>query len=305
MDSPMHRVLHLALWLLAPICSLLGSAPEWSKTRWHDEPAWISTSQGFDAIVTETRARLIYFGPAGGTENLLSAPTPLECPSAANVSPNWGGHRFWLGPQSRWKWPPVADWEFSAAAQVTTSEGILTVRHAHSVGNYPSLVREYTWENGRLRCTVRWQDDGRPYYGMHVFAIEVPAAIDAKLAKWEHVPHGVVGINGDTPNATAPVPHPAVAIDGGIAHIRSGVAVAKLGFFPQPLEVTRGKHRLIVHPGPTQGTAIETPDFGYVTQIWVGAGSAKFAELEQITPYLIGQSTVDRWCASTVYLEAK
>jgi hypothetical protein len=300
----MRHCIGLVLALLCRVVNPLSAepAPGWTRQDWNGEPAWSSTHRGAKAIVSETRARLIYFGPEDGSHNLLSAPTPLLRPSATESAPNWGGHRFWLGPQSRWKWPPVSDWEFAAAARVETTGAALVLTHSQTDKRYPALQREYAWEQERLRCTVRWQHTGAPFYGMHVFAIEVPASIDVRLAKWDRVPHGIVGINGDSPNATNPLPHAAATVENDKVRLRSGLATGKFGFFPQILQVARGAHTLRVHPGVNQGIEIEAPDFGYLTQVWVGPEKATFAEMEQITPYLLSGDK-GGWCASTVYLE--
>ena len=273
----------------------------WSRTEWNTEPAWVSESGPFKAVVSESRSRLIYLGPATGDANLLSAPSPLPAPTAKESAPNWGGHRFWLGPQSRWKWPPVRDWEFAAIAEAKAADGVLTLLHPRTDAAYPQLQREYAWEGGRLRCTVGWKGGGEPSYGMHVIAVDAPTTLSGRLHAWDRVPHGVVGINGDTPNTTDPLPHPAITVRDGVAYARTGAGTAKLGFYPQALENRRGEWTLVMHPGPTSGTPLESPDHGYLSQIWVGPAAYSFCELEQLTPFML--PAADGWCSSTVYLE--
>lgn len=280
------------------------AAPAWQRTRWKGEAAWKSISrQGVQAVVSEERARLIYFGSDDGKQNLLSAPSPKTLPSPKERSPNWGGHRFWLGPQSRWSWPPPKDWEFSAASSIEVQGGALHVRLAHALTAFPQVERDYAWEDERLRCTVRWQGGERPSYAMHVVAIEIPAVFEVALQPSEQTPHGLVQVNGDKPNATSPLPHPAVEVSGNRGVIRSGIATGKFGLTSQSLQVARGDRMLILHPGPFNGTAAEPPDFGFLTQIWVGGKGSTFCELEQLTPYL--SPAEDGWCGSTVYLESQ
>ena len=101
------------------------TAPAWEKSTWQGEPAWASIHGPVRAIVSEARARLIYLGAADGSYNLLNAPTPRPAEGQ-----NQGGHRFWLGPQYRWVWPPLKEWEFSAAAQVSTrADGRRSLNH--------------------------------------------------------------------------------------------------------------------------------------------------------------------------------
>lgn len=285
--------------LLAPT---VVAAQSWQKTTWNDEPAWVAKNGAQEAVVSETRSRVIYIGPVSGEQNLLSAPVPKAAPTAKISAPNWGGHRFWLGPQSRWGWPPNADWEFSAAQSVKVAGDKLLLTEVHHDLRYPAIERTYAWEGERLRCTARWRAGDKPYYGMHVVAIDVPAEIEASLAAWEDVPFGLVGVRGDHPNAANPLPHPAVVVKDGRAAIKTGIAVGKFGFYPQTLSVKRGDWTLLVHNGPIEGTPIESPDFGYVTQLWVGDARATFCELEQITPFLLPDA--EGWCGSTIYLQA-
>ncbi len=279
-----------------------ASSLEWQKTTWNNEPAWVAQNGAQEAIVSEARSRVIYIGPASGDHNLLSAPVPKAAPTPKIFAPNWGGHRFWLGPQSRWGWPPNTDWEFSAAQNVAMKGSELVITEVHHDLRYPSIQRVYVWEGEHLRCTARWRGGDKPYYGMHVVAIDVPAEIAPRLASWERVPFGLVAVRGDNSNATDPLPHPAITLKDGRAIAKSGIAVGKFGFYPQTLSVRRGAWTLLVQNGPVEGTPIESPDFGYLTQLWVGDEHATFCELEQITPFLLPDD--HGWCGSTIYLEA-
>jgi len=285
------------------IAASTHAAETWEKTIWNGEPAWAATHAGVRAVVTEARSRLIYFGAADGSLNLFNAPAVAGPPDASGSPPNWGGHRFWLGPQSRWVWPPPADWEHSAATKVEARGGVLVVHHPHLASSYPSLTREYAWEGARLRCTVRWADDGHPAFGMHVVAVDTPFAITVALAKTDQIPDGFVAARFVDPAPSHVLPHSAITLAGDHATVRAGIKSVKLGFVPQALTIDRSAGwKLTMHPGPAGGVAREAPDQGYLSQIWVGGPKDDLAELEQLTPFLAGDATGT--CSSTIFLEA-
>lgn len=285
------------------LATALSAAPTWEKAEWHGEPAWRSAQGAVAAIVSETRARLVYLGAADGSQNLLNAPVPHPQPTAQNPSPNQGGHRFWLGPQHRWVWPPLPEWEHAPAAGVSGDGPVLTVRMPHLNRDYPAIVREYAWEGARLRCTARWPDDGRPYFGLHVVPIDAPATISARLVKWDEVPAGLVVARMIDPEPPFQPPHPSVTLSDDRATLVSRVRRFKAGFAPQVLTVDRvGGWRLSVHPGPHEGVALGSADQGYLSQVWVGGPDDDLAELEQLSPYLRGDARGQ--CASTIYIEA-
>jgi len=281
---------------------LLANQSPWQKSTWQGEAAWQSDSGACRAIVSEARCRLIYLGPVDGSQNLLCAPATTPQPDAKEMSPNWGGHRFWLGPQKRWVWPALSEWEHARCASAFTKDGVLTLQHEQRNPAYPALTREYAWEDGRLRCTVRWKDDGRPYYGLHVVAVDTPFQITTTLLSWDEVPEGLVEARMEGPVTKGTLPNPAITIEGQKAHLQAGIRRVKTGFFPQPLIVARrAGWTLSMLPGDNQGTPLESPDHGYLTQVWVGAYE-DFAELEQLTPFLKGDENGS--CSSTMYLSA-
>ena len=282
---------------------VLGETATWKKTTWQGEPAWSSSQNNVLAIVTEARARLIYLGACDGSFNLINAPLPLLRPSQDNPWPNQGGHRFWLGPQSRWVWPPPTEWEYAALQSATANAGVLTLQHAHVNKNYPALTREYVWEGNRLRCTVRWQDDGRPYFGIHVVAVNTPFVITTHLEKTKDVSAGLVVARMVDPESPIHLPHPSVTIEGDHATIRGEIKSVKLGFVQQPLTIERPRGwKLSVQPGPNTVATSDAPDQGYLSQVWVGDKTHDLAELEQLTPQLKGDTSGQ--CTSTIYIEA-
>lgn len=285
------------------LASALSAATPWHKTTWHGESAWSSSQENVTAVVSEARERLIYLGAADGSQNLLNAPTPLARPDAAHPGLNQGGHRFWLGPQHRWIWPPPAEWEYSAAESVSADGPVLTVREPHVNPDYPALTREYAWEGTRLRCTARWHDDGRPYFGLHVVPVDTPMKITVQLVKWDEVPAGMVAARMVAPEPAIQLPHPAVAIAGDRAALTAGVKKLKAGFAPQALTIERPHGwTLSVEPGPFEGVALGSADQGYLSQVWVGGPDDTLAELEQLSPYLRGDAQGN--CASSIYIEA-
>jgi hypothetical protein len=284
------------------VSAAFASTINWEKTSWQGEPAWISSHDGVRAIVSEARARLIYLGSDDGSLNLLNAPCPQVHPDKKNPWPNQGGHRFWLGPQSRWGWPPPAEWEYAAAQRVTAEGAVLTVLHARRDPAYPVIAREYAWQGRRLRCTAYWQDDGHAYFGLHIVAVDTPFTITNRLNHSKEAPAGFVAARMIDPEAAVQLPHPAVTIKGNLATMIPGKK-AKLGFTPQPLTIDRPHGwKLSMQPGPCSVAFGASPDQGYLSQVWVGDTSSDLAEIEQLTPPLKGDASGR--CTSTIYLEA-
>jgi hypothetical protein len=281
----------------------LATTATWEKTVWQGESAWASSQNNVRAVVTEARSRLIYLGATDGSFNLLNAPWPQVLPNKDNPWPNQGGHRFWLGPQHRWVWPPPTEWEYAAVLNASTEAGVLSLHHAHLNKDYPALTREYAWEGNRLRCTVRWKDDGKAYFGLHVVAVNTPFAITARLEKTKDVPEGLLNARMVDPAPPISLPHPSITIDGDHATIRSEIKGAKIGFITQPLTIDRPHGwKLSVQPGPATVATSDVPDQGYLSQIWVGDKTHDLAELEQLTPTLKGDASGS--CSSTITIEA-
>jgi len=281
----------------------VGSTANWEKSEWQGEPVWVSSQGDVRAVVTEKRSRLIYLGSTDGSFNLLNAPLPQVLPSKNNPWPNQGGHRFWLGPQSRWNWPPLTEWEYAAVQDASSAAGVLTLHHAHVNKAYPAVTREYAWEGSCLRCTARWQDNGQSYFGLHVVAVNAPFTITARLEKTEATPAGLVAARMVNPEAPIQLPHPSIEIKGDNATVRSGIQKVKLGFSLQALTIDRPQGwKLSVLPGPSTVATGDAPDQGYLSQVWVGDASNDLAELEQLTPHLKGDASGQ--CSSTIYIEA-
>ena len=130
----MLRSLLLLLLCCLPTAWLAATEPAltWQSVTWNGEPAWASTSQGWRAVVSVTRARLMHFGPAERDLNLLLAPV-----TRANRN-RLGGHRLWLGPQTSWPkfWPPPEAWEYKEPATVASE-----LRSTFWLGRPPSITQ--------------------------------------------------------------------------------------------------------------------------------------------------------------------
>lgn len=296
------RMFSLLLLLVLPL-GMVAAEPVWQTVRWHGEDARSSVQGEVCAVVSLARARLIYLGAADGSLNLLDAPVPATTPLGPSDSPDWGGHRFWLGPQKRWVWPAPVEWEHEKAAMVGEAGGVLVVEHQRHDPAYPALTREYAWDGAKLRCTVRWKADGRPYFGMHVVAVNTPFQVTARRVVWDEVPEGVVDVQMTGPVVKGMIKHRAITATQDAITVTAGRGVAKCGFVVQTLAVDRPQGwRLSVQPGPYTGLVLESPDKGYLSQVWVGGPEVPLAELEQLTPYLLGDAAGN--CSSTIFLEA-
>jgi hypothetical protein len=185
----------------------------------------------------------------------------------------------------------------------STEAGVLTLQHAHINKDYPAITREYAWEGNSLRCTARWKDDGRAYFGIHVVAVNTPFVITTHLEKAKDVPSGLVVARMVDPEAPIHLPHPSLTIEGDRATLHGEIKSVKLGFVPQPLTIDRPHGwKLSVQPGPSTVATNDAPDHGYLSQVWVGDKTHNLAELEQLTPQLKGDASGQ--CSSTIFIEA-
>lgn len=260
---------------------------DWQPVEWRGGSAWVSETDAGRAIVSEARGRLVHFGPAESDLNLLNEVEAVEPYRDGADSNNWGGHRFWLGPQKTWVWPPNPDWEFSAARSVEVTGSRLVVTMPDSEDDFPGLVREYFWERDRLGCRVSWSGTDRPFYGMHVFAVPAGTRPVVRPIDTVDVPLGLVKVTHDLPVRLENLPPGARATSAGALEFQPDAEAIKLGFPPQDLEGRGAGWSLLVSPARVTGRIIHPPDFGFLTQIWVCPEGGDFLELEQISPYLV------------------
>lgn len=248
--------------------------------EWRGEQAWASSSKGWTAIVSEGRARLVAIMPFGSGENLLFAELKNDF--------SWGGHRFWLGPQSAWTavWPPPKDWEMSPAAKVEATGPVLRVEHPRTDAIYPGLMRTYEWRSGVLHCAVSWSD--ARFHGIHILQLPTRSVVHVRRKITPELPLGYVLLtifrrNGPLIDREV---SPAVAtVDGDEIALRSTGTSEKIGVPPQDIVAEIGDYRLTMRRGEMSGMAETTPDLGMLTQVFLGSGESLFTEIEQLTPF--------------------
>ncbi|MEZ5275721.1 MAG: hypothetical protein R3F07_05025 [Opitutaceae bacterium] len=298
----MNASLPIAVCILATFPAETGLTMEavWKETVWRGEAAHEARTEEWRAIVSSHRGRLVHFGPVEDGSNLL-----YESPEAAALLPGgdfpeWGGHRFWLGPQKSWEWPPHPDWEYSPAAEVVVEGERLVVVMPRTDDHYPKLTREYFWSGDRLGCLVRWSVTDRPYYAMQIFAVPSSTRVEAEPVPTVDVPLGFVRVTWDFPERPAVLPPGAVAEPGGLLVLRPAGESVKLGFPPQKLRGVSDRFILQVSPAATTGRVIHPPDAGFLSQVWVCSAGGAVVEIEQISPYLLPDGDE---ASSLVFLE--
>jgi hypothetical protein len=259
-----------------------ASAADWSPAVWHGERAFSSQAQGWKAIVSIERGRLIYFGRAAGDTNLLRAPATRDRPF------DWGGHRLWLGPQYTWPggWPPPVAWEKSAAESAAVTGGRLQLVVPDAGGGWPRIVREYYWRDGQLHCAARIHGGTRPAQVIHIVQLPPTAEVEVRATPKAAIPNGyvVLAIGTPTPPKKIFTPPPHVSGPAEKLKLQYLDRVEKLGFLPQTLVARIGGWGLRVGRGATEGRAVTTPDEGFVTQVYLGNDSTPVIELEQLSP---------------------
>ena len=271
------------VFLAACIFSFASDAEDsvWHSVRWNGERALASEVQGWRAIVSLDRGRLVHFGPAGSETNLLFAPV------TRNERVGWGGHRLWFGPQSTWSngWPPPVAWELSGAESFTVTNGILRVVMPDAGDGWPRLTRIYRWNGKRLVCGAELSGGTRSAQIVHIVQVPVQALVCVSPQPGKLAPLGYVQLPSSVmPSFTAdftPPPH-ATAYEKGLM-LRHLASVQKLGFFPQPLVARENTFSLTSTRGEQTGVVVDEPDQGFFTQVYLG-GPEPFIELEQLSP---------------------
>lgn len=258
------------------------AAGDWTRTTWHDEPAWESRSAGWRAVVSLTRARLMHFGPEDDRDvNLLLAP-----PTRANRN-RLGGHRLWLGPQTEWPgfWPPPAAWEYEEAETVTVESGVLRLVMREAGDGWPRLVRTYHWDGGQLVCGA--ESSGGTHAAQLIQILQVPATttVRATVQIEDDYPAGYVRLLSSAGPFTARfVPPPHASLAGDVLTLRHTNTVGKYGFRPQTLTGSQDGYELVVARGAQRGDAVGEPDEGFHAQVYLSDGGEPFVEIEQLSP---------------------
>ncbi|HWA24908.1 MAG TPA: hypothetical protein VG734_04465 [Lacunisphaera sp.] len=277
--------LRLSLFFLlcagAVAARLAGANDTWQGVTWQGESALRSESEGRLAVVSLARARLMYFGPAGGEANVILAP-----PSRENRN-RLGGHRLWLGPQSTWAkiWPPPDAWEYLEAETVSQESGVLRLGMAATGDGWPRLMRTYHWQGGRLVCGAEFSRGARPAQFVQILQVPPAMAVAATAQPDADHPAGYVQLfstAGSFARRFADSPH--VVRTGNSLALRHTGEVIKLGFRPQTLTGRLGNWELQVSRGASTGETVGEPDEGFHTQVYLSAASEAFTELEQLSP---------------------
>ncbi len=267
--------------LAGALMAVAVNAAEWTNTTWHGEPAWESRADGWRAVVSASRARLMHFGPDGDDVNLLLAP-----PTRENRN-RLGGHRLWLGPQTNWKgfWPPPAAWEYREAESVTTTDGVLRLSMESTGDGWPQLVRTYHWDGANLVCGAEFSGGTRPAQFIQILQVPDTMTVRATVHPAEGYPAGYVRLLSTAGPFTARfVPPPHASLTGDELTLRHTGVVGKYGFRPQTLTGVLGDYELVVGRGEQTGEIVGEPDEGFHAQVYLSEKDAPFSEIEQLSP---------------------
>lgn len=281
-----RRIHGLMTPFLLLLCVVLSgcAGPRWSAVEWHGEKAWISRHGGWHAVVSETRARLVHLGPEDSDINLLYASEGLG-PDRPR-----GGHLVWLGPQSAWNgrwgaWPPPAEWEQLPARAIRVNGAWLHLEQPRPDVTRPALCRAYRWENDALLCRVSWSGGIGDHQAIQIFQLPSGAVVEVARvspAARDFVRFGTDGLQRHE--------HPAMTDAIGFtktgARVSSRQTAVKYGFLPQPLVARINGCVLTMERGAIEGAAVDFPDGGFETQVYVGGATFPFVEIEQLTPRL-------------------
>lgn len=274
----MRRWLSLTLLL---VVSGAACAGDWERTVWNGEAAWGSSSGGWRAVVSVTRARLMHFGPEGADTNLLLAPATRENRNRL------GGHRLWLGPQAQWRggWPPPTAWEYSEPASVAVADGVLRLVMPPTGDDWPQLTRTYRWEGAALVCGAEFSGGARPAQFIQIFQVPSSMVVSAQVRPETDFPAGYVRLPSTAGPFAARFPPPVHAsLTGDTLTLHHTGEVGKFGFRPQPLAGHLGGYELVVARGAQSGQGVGEPDEGFHAQVYLSAGGEAFTELEQLSP---------------------
>lgn len=284
------KAITLFLLLCVPAATpvVAGSPSEWSRISFQGEPAWVSISEGWAAVVSEERGRLIYFGEEKTGENLLYAPVPKDS------TESWGGHRCWLGPQDRWEpvWPPIADWEASPSSEVEINAEQLILHAPHTVNSYPAISRRYYWRGQTLCCRGEWRKAGtEPFQGVHILQLPKEAVVKARIERSPDLTHGFALLTpGKTPSFLAEFDRdlPGVHAKGDTIILTADGWEEKIGVVPQTLVCKINNYELVLARGEQFGHVTGEWDRGLSTQIYLGADAyfCPFVEVEQLSSLL-------------------
>lgn len=287
---PKSTLLRIAFAICLALSATLDvDAGNWRYTPGNDgvSSVWTAESGNWRAEVDPLRGRLSYLGPKDG-------PNLLNRPVISPKSPDFGGHRVWLGPQSDWKpfWPPPPNWETQPAALVRLrSRDRLELVSPRGPGKAVAIRRTYRWKgNGVFECEVSWEEktkQGRQ--AMQIFQLAHGAVLEARPTPTTEAPHGYVRLPIGTRLTTEKhFKEPEQVTRGGNRLLlRRKSKEEKLGFPVQMLIARWPKFELRLKPGSHFGRTTGEPDGGYNSQIYLGSDAVPLIEMEQLSPRLL------------------
>lgn len=268
-------------------CASCLAAGAWSEITWRGERARAAESEGWRAIVSLDRGRLVHFGPVDTEENLLFVS------ESRGAEGGWGGHIVWLGPQAEWPavWPPLGAWERSAAESHGVRDGWLELTMPESGDGWARLVRAYRWDGDALHCRVSTAGGTHDAQIMQIVQVPLPAVVRvASAAPGEATPAGFVLLDIGKPDQVVrkfPWPAQAARQDGGALLWRPTGVIVKAAFVPQPLVARLGSCELTLDRGGETGRVAGMVDAGLNSQLYLGGTGSTCLELEQMSPRFI------------------
>lgn len=272
---------HLWLVFLLLPGACVPSLADWRSVEWNGEAAWESSADGWIAVVSAPRARLVHFGPAEGDTNLLLAPPQRDDPNRL------GGHRLWLGPQSEWPafWPPPAAWEYREPEKAAVEGGTLRLAVGGTGSDWPRLVRTYRWQGSSLVCGAEISGGTRAVQIIHILQVPEGTVVRAEVHPADAFPTGYVRLLSSAGPFTTRFPPPAHAsLAGDQLTLRHNGTVGKYGFRPQALTGSRAGYELVVTRGIPTGAVVDEPDAGFLSQVYLSEARGPFVEIEQLSP---------------------
>ncbi len=282
---PWFLVVLLVVCTLLQGCASSTTASPWTRATWNHESAWIGDTGEWRAIVSEHRARLIYLGPKDGKTNLLYAPFAPE-----DTRPR-GGHIFWLGPQSEWTgkwgtWPPPDEWEQLPARLAEVRANWLHLTLPRPDKTRPQLSRAYCWKNGVLHCRVAWAGGVGDHQAIQILQLPPHAIVEALPSPTTTPGFVRFDTKGKQTRTHEALGESATRVSAKTLRMQSRVDPDKYGFPPHTLNARIGDHGLALGAGAWEGVAMESPDHGFDTQVFLGGQKYPFVEIEQLTPRL-------------------
>lgn len=275
-----------------------GEASDWQPSEWQGESAFSLEGEGWVAVVSVERARLMHFGrDFAETSNWLWAPE-------RGGAFRWGGHVFWLGPQSEWGWPPPPAWDEQGPRDVSLENGKLRLELYDAGDGWPLVSRVYESVDGKLSCRIEFSGGTRAAQSVQIMQIDPEAVVQAQADKKAAPEHGFVelAIVGRPGLRYAFSPSAMVQAKGEEVEMRYSGEQEKIGFVPQTLVARRGSELFFMGRGKQAVNESGRPDDGFFTQVYLGHPMLPVIELEQLSPlHAVGEgasSEVLLWLGS-------